>query len=52
MKTEQTLMSVLFALCTTLVFGTVLVLLTTPLDPVALAHSTMQTLPLAAFSAG
>ncbi|HET7268084.1 MAG TPA: hypothetical protein VFJ15_08250 [Oleiagrimonas sp.] len=50
MKTEQTLMSILFALCATLVFGTVLILLATPIAPVA-THSVLQNLPLAAFSA-
>lgn len=50
MKTEQTLMGLLFVLCATLVLGTVAVMLAAPIAP--MAHSAVQALPLAAFAAG
>lgn len=52
MKTEQALMCILFALCVVLVFGAMALMLTAHVPPVQLAHSTLKSLPLAAFWPG
>lgn len=49
-QTEQALMCVLFAVCVLLVIGVMVTMLTAHIPPVQLAHSTLKSLPLAAFA--
>lgn len=52
MKTEQVMMYTLFFLCSALVACAVLTMVSVHVPPVHLAHSTLKSLPLAAFASG
>lgn len=50
MKIEQTLMCILFAICALMVITVMAAMLTAHIPPVQMAHSTLKSLPLAAFA--